>query len=60
MLTVGVLTPSPRGDRRGVQELSLVMGEHRPESSQRLGGDARAELGDLALEVGADEVFAPA
>ena len=34
--------------------------EHRPQPPQRLGRDARAQLRDLALEVCADEVLAPA
>ena len=36
------------------------MGEHRPQASQGLGGDPRAELGDVALQVGADEALPPA
>jgi hypothetical protein len=33
--------------------------EHGPEAVERLGGDARTELRDVPLQVGADEVVAP-
>jgi len=34
--------------------------EHRPEPAKGLGRDARTELRDVALEVGANEIRAPA
>ena len=36
------------------------MREHRPEAAERFGRDARPELRDVPLEVGADEIGAPA
>ncbi len=48
------------GERRGVEQPSLLMREHRPEATQRLGRDARPELRDIALEVRPDEIGAPA
>src|SRR5215203_2730711 len=50
----------PSGKVRGVQQAALVMGEHRPQAPQRLGRHAGAELRDVALEIGADEVGSPA
>jgi hypothetical protein len=35
------------------------MGEHRPEPTERLGGDAGAKLGDITLEVRTNELLAP-
>lgn len=35
------------------------MGQHRPEPAQRGGGDARAEGGDVTLQIGAQEILAP-
>ena len=45
---------------RGVEQTALMVCEHGPQSPQRLGRDARAQLRYVALEVGADEVLAPA
>jgi hypothetical protein len=39
---------------------ALLVREHRPEPAQGLRGDARTELRDVALQVRADEVRAPA
>lgn len=53
-----VLTDGPRQGRH-VQQAALVMREQHPETAQMLGGDATAELGDVALQIGAYEVLAP-
>jgi hypothetical protein len=45
---------------RGVEQAALVVSEHHPQPPQRLGRDARAQLRDLALQVCADEILAPA
>ncbi len=37
-----------------------MVGEHGPEAAQAIGGDARAELWDVALQIGLDEVLPPA
>src|SRR5919106_1339576 len=48
------------GERRGVEQTALLVREHRPEPAQGLRRDAWPELRDVALEVGADEIRAPA
>ena len=48
------------GERGGVEQAALLVREHRPEPAQGLRRDARPELRDVALEVGADELRAPA
>lgn len=48
------------GELGDVEHAALMMGQHRPEATQPLGGDARPELGDVPLEVRADEVLSPA
>ena len=42
-----------------VQHLPLEMGAHPPEAIDRGGGDAKAELGEIAFEEGADELLSP-
>ena len=56
----GAADAEAAGDLGGVQQPSLLVGEHRPQPPQRLRRDTRAELRDVALEVGADEVPSPA
>src|SRR3990172_9403036 len=45
---------------RDIEQAPLVVSEHRPESAQRLCCDARPELWNVALEIRANEVLAPA
>lgn len=45
----------PAREGRRVVRLPLVVGEHRPEPAQGLGGNARTELRNVAFEVRADE-----
>ena len=48
-----------RGKAGGVQKRRLLMREHGPEPLQRLRGNARAKKGNIALQVGADEILTP-
>ena len=51
--------PQAGGQPGGVQEPALAVGEHRPQSLQGLGRQPPlGELGDVALQVGADEIAA--
>ena len=45
---------------RSVEQAALVVAEHRPKPPQRRRGHAHAELRDVALQVGAEEVQPPA
>ena len=44
----------------GVEDAALLVGQHGPESAQGFGSDARPELCDVAFEIRADEITAPA
>ncbi len=48
------------GELGGVEQPALMVGQHAPEAAQSFGGDTRAELRDVAFQIGADEVLAPA
>ena len=48
------------GKLRGVQEPALAVGQHGPESPQRLRRHPHPELRDVALQVRANEVASPA
>ena len=56
---LAVHSKSP-GKCRGIEQATLLMREHGPEPAQGLCWDARAELRNVALEVGTDEIRAPA
>jgi hypothetical protein len=43
-----------------VEQAALVVRHHGPETTQGLGRYARAELRDVAFQIGTDETFAPA
>src|SRR6266568_3688510 len=43
----------------GIQNLSLVVGQHRPEAAKCLSRYARPELGDVALQVRSDKITPP-
>jgi hypothetical protein len=44
----------------GVEQAALLVSEHRPEPAQGFRGDARTELWNVAFQVGANEIHAPA
>lgn len=48
------------GKLSGIQQAGLVMGQHHSETPQRFRRDPRAELRDIALKIGADEILPPA
>src|SRR3989338_10505071 len=48
------------GELGGVEQTALMVGKHAPEAAQGFGSDARAELWDIALQIGADEILPPA
>jgi len=47
------------GDLRGIENSSLHVGGHGPETAQRFGWNVRAELRDVALRIGANEILLP-
>ena len=51
-------TERPR-ELRGVPDLAVPVRDHHPEPPERLGRDANAQLGEIALQEGADEVVEP-
>ena len=51
--------PQRPGERRCVPNLAVVVGDHRPEAPQSLGGDRDPELGDITFEECANEIVAP-
>ena len=42
-----------------IQQTPLVVGQHGPEAAQSLGRNAWSQLGDVALQIGANELFTP-
>ena len=43
----------------GIQELSVAMGQHAQEAPQLRAGNPKAELGDVALQIGLDQCLMP-
>ena len=58
--TVGAETPRLRASSAALKMEPWRWAEHRPESAQRLRRRSQPGLGQIALQVGADEVGAPA
>ncbi len=52
-----------RGKRSGgfgrISHLTMIMGDHRPESPECFRRDGDAKLGDISFKKGSDKVFAP-
>ena len=49
----------PSGEGGSVEHLSLIVRQHGPEAAEGLGRDTRPECGDVALEIGANEIEPP-
>ena len=52
----GSADSQPAGESRGVQQPTLAVGEHRPESFEGEWRDARVELRRVTLKIGADQI----
>src|SRR5882724_4330243 len=59
MLRSRMRRPQGRGYFRCVPGLSVVVGEHPPESSQRSRRNTDSPLGDIALEERLQKIFSP-
>jgi len=60
-IMAGGLTIHAQGAAQGssIQQARLVVGQHGPEAAQGFSRNAWSQLGDVALELGANELFSP-